>query len=111
MRITGFLTNERLQEKIQDLRYGLESLSDVNHLVEKFRTLEKTSVLLGEHVDVLQQGVVAVCMEFERMFAIESDEASQVEAHEDPAAMFESGIEPCDDSPDDSLTDCPAFGP
>jgi hypothetical protein len=104
-------SNERLQEKIQELRYGLKSLSDVNHLVEKFRTLEKTSVLLGEHVDVLQQGVVAVCMEFKRMFAIESDEASQIEAHEEPATMFESCIKSCDDSLDDSLTDCPAFGP
>ena len=82
----------------------------MNHLVEKFRTLEKTSVLLEEHVNVLQQGVVAVCMKFERMFAIEFDEASQVEGHKEPAAMFEFRIQSCDDFSDDSLTDCSAFG-
>jgi hypothetical protein len=94
-------SNEQLQEKIQELKYGLKSLPDVNHnLVETLRALEKTSMLLGEHVDVLQQGVVNLCMEFKTMFTIKFNEASpeepvvespvqspaasQVEAHEEP---------------------------
>ena len=40
----------------------------MSHLVEIFQALEKTSMHLGEHIDVLQQGIVTVCMEFTRMF-------------------------------------------
>jgi hypothetical protein len=50
-------SNEQLHGKIQELREGLP---DVSHLVEMFQALEKTSMHLGEHVDVLQQGIVTL---------------------------------------------------
>jgi hypothetical protein len=58
-------SNEQLHRKIQELREGLP---DVSHLVEMFQALEKTSMHLGEHVDVLQQGLVTLCTEFVEMF-------------------------------------------
>ena len=56
-------SNEQLHRKIQELR---EDLPDVSHLVEKFQALEKTSMYLGEHVNVLQQGIMTLGMEFAR---------------------------------------------
>jgi hypothetical protein len=77
-------SNDQLQRKICELKSGLASVETAKHLVEKFQALEKTSVLLGQHVEVLQQGVVDLRLEFEGMFTIESDEASPEES---PAAF------------------------
>jgi hypothetical protein len=104
-------SNEQLHRKIQELR---EDLPDVSHLVEKFQALEKTSMYLGEHVDVLQQGIMALCMEFARGFPdieepaevthelhpVESSIETAAEVASEPASLVEQLLV---ESPNDSL--------
>jgi hypothetical protein len=74
-------SNEQLHGKIQELREGLP---DVSHLVEIFQALEKTCMHLGEHVDVLQRGIVTVGTESARGFP---NIEETTEAASEPASL------------------------